>query len=836
MIVTRRKFIKNAGIMSAAAALIPSFGLDAMSGEDDLRILQNFILKGFDDEQEEYPALVGDGNGELWMFSLRRLPYPDNKELVSAFRFDGSSWNETDLVTKNPGQFEAPVAACAVGGKPVVAWTSIDSGKWTIKVSRLGKNGFEEPDQLKTATGRAIDPVLIAPARDRYWIAWENLHEGRLQICISKYESGKWKEPMVISKGENSCFNPAIAEAGNGDLCVAYGVTHGYHQNIEMAIIDGRSLRIKKTVPIAVGGGLKNRVNLNTKPALTFDEDDRLWISYENNRNASRLDDGDNYTGDRCCAILTYQNGRLLEPELKGKWLFSGKNDHKPTFIKDNDGRLYLATHCGGNFTGQPHWQYRLSWLDPQKGWVEPVTILKTAQKGAMIPPAIAFDKENSMWLATSIEKRFDRKVPEGADGVVCSRLAQLTVNQFATPAISKTNKEITFRETQVREYLPGAATMSLLSGHPRVTGEQMILDDEVYTLIYGNLHEHSENSPCWPAGTDGTLHDDYRFGMFSEGYDFVGITDHGYSLTEVYWRKNLRLADFYNEPNHFVAIPAMEWTLRSDKQIDGIQYGAGHYNVIFKSAEEGRKFIRNQQEIFSVYCPETNNAAMLWKLLHEKDIDCITIPHHPADETHPVDWDVHDDHYVPVVELFQCRGNSEYPGCPREINLERHRTTKHKRAFINYALKEKKIRMGFIASGDHNSMGVGVAALWVKELTRDGILDALKSRRCFATTGDKMIIDFRINGSIADITVNSEKAPALQMKIKGQRELDKIEILRNSEMIKTYTTADGTLVFDETFVDEDYRNEKEVLYYYIRATQKNGEIGWSSPIWIELS
>lgn len=52
----------------------------------------------------------------------------------------------------------------------------------------------------------------------------------------------------------------------------------------------------------------------------------------------------------------------------------------------------------------------------------------------------------------------------------------------------------------------------------------QMTVDGETFTLIFGNLHEHSNSSHCWHAGTDGTLHEDYRFGMFSEGYDFVGM------------------------------------------------------------------------------------------------------------------------------------------------------------------------------------------------------------------------------------------------------------------------------------------------------------------------
>ncbi len=832
----RREFLKNTGILSATAALIPSLGYTAIPGNNNPATQQNFTLKGFDDEQEEYPSIVRDGSGNMWMFSLRRLSYPENSELISAFRYDGKSWIETDPVTKSEGQYESSVAACATGGKPVVAWTGIDAGSWTIKVSIFGKNGFEAPMHLRSKSGRDIEPVLIAPDKNRNWIAWENLYKGKLSICISKYENSKWSEPLVISKDENNCFNPALAEAKNGDLYVAYGYTYGYHQNIEMSIIDCRSSEIKKTIPIVIGGGFKNRINLNTKPALAFDALDRLWISYENNRNASRLDDGDNYTGDRCCAILSYQDGKVVEPEETGKWLFSGKNDHKPTFIKDINGRLYLATHCGGNFENNPHWQYRLSWLDPQKGWIDPVTILESSQKGVLIPPAVAFDKKNNMWLATCIEKRFDHDNPEKTEDIARSCLAQLTVQQLSTPKLSDKYASITFKETQVMEYLPEDKTISQLSGHPKIAGEQITVDGEVYTLVYGNLHEHSEHSPCWPAGTDGTLHEDYRFGMFSEGYDFVSFTDHGYSTTEVYWRKNLRLADFYNEPNHFVALPGMEWTLRSDPNIDGIQFGAGHYNVIFNSIEEAQKFIRNKYEIFSVYCPETNNSTMLWKLLHKKNIDCVTIPHHPADETHPVDWDVHDEKYVPVVELFQCRGNAEYPGCPREINLQRHRTTKHKRAFVNYALKEKKHKMGFIASGDHNGMGVGVAALWVKELSREGILEALKSRRCFATTGDKMVIDFRINGSITDSTAKSEKAPSLTINVKGQRELDKVDILRNSEVIKEYKITNASLLFNKTFIDENCQTQKDVLYYYIRVTQQNKEIGWSSPIWIELS
>src|SRR5210317_2177201 len=131
MNIKRRDFIKAAGSMAAITGVMPAMAFKAVNGfsEEDY---QSFLLKGFEDEQEEYPSLVGNQKGDMWMFSLRRLKYPQDKELVSAFRFVGDAWLETDPVSKIEGHFEAPVAICAPEGFPVVAWCSIESDRWKI--------------------------------------------------------------------------------------------------------------------------------------------------------------------------------------------------------------------------------------------------------------------------------------------------------------------------------------------------------------------------------------------------------------------------------------------------------------------------------------------------------------------------------------------------------------------------------------------------------------------------------------------------------------------------------------------------------------------------------
>ncbi|GAH71444.1 unnamed protein product, partial [marine sediment metagenome] len=179
----RRNFIKTTGTISALASLIPMTGFRSYLGNDTSE-LQNFILQNYDAEQEESPSIVTDGKGNMWIFSLRRMSYPLDKESISAFSFNGGDWKEIEPVTASEGQYEAPVASCAQGGKPVVAWCEINSGNWQINVSALGKTGFEKPIKLKTKAGKPINPVLIAPDKNRTWIAWENYHKGKFSICI----------------------------------------------------------------------------------------------------------------------------------------------------------------------------------------------------------------------------------------------------------------------------------------------------------------------------------------------------------------------------------------------------------------------------------------------------------------------------------------------------------------------------------------------------------------------------------------------------------------------------------------------------------------------------
>ena len=76
----RRAFIKSTTAVSIALSTIPLVGCSLIEERKELSLNQALLLKGFKDEQEESPSLVTDGSGEMWMYGLRRISYPENAE------------------------------------------------------------------------------------------------------------------------------------------------------------------------------------------------------------------------------------------------------------------------------------------------------------------------------------------------------------------------------------------------------------------------------------------------------------------------------------------------------------------------------------------------------------------------------------------------------------------------------------------------------------------------------------------------------------------------------------------------------------------------------------
>jgi len=147
-----------------------------------------------------------------------------------------------------------------------------------------------------------------------------------------------------------------------------------------------------------------------------------------------------------------------------------------------------------------------------------------------------------------------------------------------------------------------------------------------------------------------------------------------------------------------------------------------------------------------------------------------------------------------PIIEIYSHHGQSEVYNPQHILSYEFNRMRNpERRSNVSvpgpYYAQDYWIsghRLGVIASSDeHSGQGGrrhgGIAAVWANELTRASIFDALRSRQCYATTGERILIDFSVDDAKMGCCGKKEKGKVLPIKLKvwGTELLLRVEILR---------------------------------------------------------
>jgi hypothetical protein len=76
---------------------------------------------------------------------------------------------------------------------------------------------------------------------------------------------------------------------------------------------------------------------------------------------------------------------------------------------------------------------------------------------------------------------------------------------------------------------------------------------------------------------------------------------------------------------------------------------------------------------------------------------------------------------------------------------------------------------------------------------------------------------------------VNSSAGPQLAVKVIGTAQIKQIDVIKNNKYI--HKVEPGTREVSFEFSDADFTEGES--YYYIRVEQADGELAWSSPIWV---
>ncbi|GAH56224.1 unnamed protein product, partial [marine sediment metagenome] len=75
------------------------------------------------------------------------------------------------------------------------------------------------------------------------------------------------------------------------------------------------------------------------------------------------------------------------------------------------------------------------------------------------------------------------------------------------------------------------------------------------------------------------------------------------------------------------------------------------------------------------------------------------------------------------------------------------------------------------------------------------------------------------------------EKPINIAFTVIGTDRLAKVELIRNNEVIVTKSTDEDHIHVE--YVDKPQDNKD--YFYYLRVTQVDMKMGWSTPIWIEF-
>jgi hypothetical protein len=225
-----------------------------------------------------------------------------------------------------------------------------------------------------------------------------------------------------------------------------------------------------------------------------------------------------------------------------------------------------------------------------------------------------------------------------------------------------------------------------------------------------------------------------------------------------------------------------------------------------------------------------------LWTALRGKK--ALAIPHHPGGGPIAIDWrNGGDPQMEPLVEICSAHGSSEALDSPSTIYAARPG------CFARDAL-DRGLELGFLASGDshdghpglchlggHYPTG-GVAAILAESNSRDAILDALRARRVYATSGPRIVLRFAIGshrmGEIVDAKELGDKPP-LFVSALGTAPIASIEVIQNGgRQSRVEGDSQRELVLTGTLGDL-----KSGDWIYARILQTDGALAWSSPIFV---
>lgn len=330
----------------------------------------------------------------------------------------------------------------------------------------------------------------------------------------------------------------------------------------------------------------------------------------------------------------------------------------------------------------------------------------------------------------------------------------------------------ITLLETSIAD--PGVYYVTITSTEGDIVGQTnpiLVSAEDRPGIFWGDTHGHSGF-----AEGIGTPERFMRWAKEDARLDYVTHSEHDIWLDDFEWEVLRDNVEQFTEEGKFIAYLGYEWTVANPR--------GGHHNVLFRQPQ-------GMQRIPAQFYPTLSDLYQGLRT-HVDPNDVVVIPHaHNAG-----DYRQNDPKLEPLIEIMSQHGNFEWFG---RMYLQHGHQVGFTAASDNHLSQP-----GYSApQGGSLSQRGGLGALLAPNVGSDALFDAMKNLQAYATTGERMILDFNINGEGMGQRIPFAEERQISGRIIGTAPIDSITVIKND-----------AVVWEQSYLEpEDTRSSKPQTY-----------------------
>lgn len=765
------------------------------------------------EDDEAAVAMLPDGS-----LAVAWVAYRDRADRVFVRTYSNGSWSAPEQATPTPGDLFRCSLAVDEGGNLWVFWSERQGTSWQIR-GRQRRDG--QWGDVTTISGEGSNTFhRAAHSHDgKVFVVWQSFRgpagQAQSDIAARVYSGGSWSGEMRISSSAANDWEPALAGGPNGSAYFAWDSYDKGNYDIYFRPFENGVLGDIQDVT--------SSPRFQAHASVAVDPQGRPWLAWDESGVNWGKDQGYLITPpmsaplhqERSLRVAMREGGQWHEPKQKLEPFYTYRlfpNFENPQILFDGKGVLTLVlrhwTRQNAYSIGSRQmWESSLTRFDGDR-WTQPVPLPNSAgsiEKRA----ALVRNRDGEVLAAWMTDNRpFATMLPANAE--------------IYTANLGDSDSPAAFAESQFTPFAePFAEAMPI---HPMeqenvktIRDYTISAGDKQYKIYRGDMHRHTDVSQDFKY--DGSLIEVYRYALDAAAFDYIVPTDHqlGYDQEFTWWQDE-KLTDLFHVAGTFTPLFGYERSL---------PFPNGHRNIVF--AKRGTRTL----PIPEAETRGEERAGRLYQYLREND--GISMPH-SSGTAQGTDWFDNDPEVEPLIEIFQgYRASYEYMGAPLAASPQKLREQRSGFNPLGYwwnALA-KGYKLGVQASSDHWSTHMSYACILAEEFTRESMFEALKKRHAYGAT-DNIVLDFQaeVDGSqyiMGDI-IRSKNAPRLTVRVIGTGKIKQLVIVKNQQFIYVrHPNADEVRL---EFTDRDF--EPGSNYYYTRVVQTDGQVAWSSPIWVE--